>query len=58
MAKYARFDPRNKKRNKNQISFTEKKTLVNQKKNQHWREYLEHEENDISSLRGKTFETV
>lgn len=58
MAKYARFDPRNKKQRKNENDFSSKKSSSKPKRIQNWKEYLRNEENDISSLRGKTFETV
>lgn len=59
MAKYTRFDPRNKKKNKNKsFEFNERKIEQKQKRTQNWKEYLDYEENDLSSLRGETIKTV
>ena len=59
MAKYTRFDPRNKKKNKNKyLNETERKIDQKQKRTQNWKEYLDYEENDLSSLRRETIKTV
>lgn len=44
MAKYARFDPRNKKQRKNEKDFSSKKLSSKPKRIQNWKEYIKNDE--------------